>query len=47
MKPVTYFRNWGFSINEGGTPINLHIQWKNRIGFYIYFFGVRLCWWSK
>ena len=42
MKGLTYFRKWGFSINEGGTPINIHMQWKNKFGFYLYFFGKRI-----
>ena len=44
MKGLTYFRSCGLSINEGGTPINIHIQWRNKIGFYIYFFGKRISW---
>ena len=42
MKGLTYFRKWGFSINEGGTPINIHMQWNNKFGFYLYFFGKRI-----
>ena len=44
MKPVTYLRAWGFSINEGGKPINIHAQWKDRWYFYLYFFGKRIVW---
>jgi len=44
MKGITYFRPWGFSINEGGTPINICIQWTKNFGFYIYFFGLRFSW---
>jgi hypothetical protein len=42
VKGFTYFKSWGFSINEGGTPINIHVQWKNRMYFYLYFFGKRI-----
>lgn len=44
MTGITYFRCWGFSINEGGTPINIHVQWRDRFGFYLYFFGKRISW---
>ena len=44
MTPVTYFRKWGFSINEGRTPINIHIRWDYKFGFYLYFFGKRIYW---
>ena len=39
MNPVTYFRKWGFSINEGGTPINITMMWRDTLFFYMYFFG--------
>lgn len=35
-KGLTYFRPWGFSINEGGIP-NIHVSWKR--GLFVY-----LCW---
>lgn len=42
-EPVTYFRRWGFSINEGGTPANIHASWG--VGYwlfaYVYLFGLR------
>ena len=42
---ITYFCWWGFSINEGGTPVNIHISWF-RSGYwffiYFYFFGFRI-----
>jgi hypothetical protein len=49
MKSVTYFRRWGFSINEGGGPVNVHMQWRNercRLFIYLYLFGRRwsYCW---
>ena len=31
---VTYFRRWGFSINEGEFP-NIHVSWR-RDGFLFY-----------
>ena len=39
MKGITYFKRWGLSINEGGTPFNIHIRWKPYFFIYIYFFG--------
>jgi hypothetical protein len=42
--PVTYFRRWGFSINEGGGPANIHMQWNRgafRFFFYVYVLGLR------
>ena len=41
MTCATYFRSWGFSINEGGTPINVTMAWKNKPFFYLYVFGKR------
>ncbi len=36
---VTYFRWWGFSINEGGVPANIHISWmRSYYWFYFYIF---------
>lgn len=35
MKSITYFRWWGFSINEGQFP-NIHISW--RVGGYWHLF---------
>lgn len=40
--PLTYFRRWGFSINEGGGPVNLHMQWFRPwcwLFIYLYAFG--------
>jgi hypothetical protein len=42
MKPVTYFKRWGFSINEGGTPFNIHMSWNKKFFMYMYFFGKRI-----
>jgi hypothetical protein len=42
MTPITYFRSWGFSINEGGTPVNITMAWKDGLFFYLYFFGKRI-----
>lgn len=42
--PLTYFKKDCLSIHEGGTPINIHLRWCNGVGFYIYFFGLRLYW---
>lgn len=48
FQPLTYFKRWGFSINEGGTPVNLHAQWGTfcKLFVYVYFFGFRWsgCW---
>ena len=27
MKGATYLRRWGFSINEGAGPVNVHLRW--------------------
>ncbi len=40
-KGVYYFSKHGFSINEGGTPINITILWKKGLFFYIFLFGKR------
>ena len=32
--PYTYFRRYGFSINEGEFP-NIHISWRERFHFYL------------
>lgn len=45
--PITYFNKNRFSINEGGTPINIHMSWTKPIGFYIYLFGYSLHWFQK
>jgi len=37
----SYLTWYGFSINEGGTPFNCHLNWKTGF-FYIYLFGKRL-----
>jgi len=51
MNGVSYFRKWGFSINEGGTPINIHIQWFRPwtwFFIYLYIFGKRFHWtWKR
>ena len=46
MRGCTYFRRWGFSINEGSGPVNVHMSWawpKHRLGewffFYLFAFG--------
>lgn len=43
MKGVTYFRWWGFSINEGGGPVNVTAIWAGRLPkiLYVYFYGRR------
>jgi hypothetical protein len=44
MKGVTYFRWYGFSINEGGTPANITILYARpwfKFFFYVYLFGKR------
>lgn len=33
LKGVTYFRSWGFSINEGEFP-NVHLSWNKRSLFF-------------
>ncbi len=39
MKGVTYFKWWGFSINEGKGPFNIHISWfKHDYRFYVYIY---------
>jgi len=38
---MTYFKLWGFSINEGGMPVNIHMSWKHGFYFYLYFFGYK------
>ena len=47
MNTVTYFRKWGFSINEGGTPVNITMMWRDRLFFYLYFFGKRIVFGGK
>lgn len=34
MKGLTYFKRWGFSINEGVFP-NIHMTWGNGLFVYI------------
>lgn len=38
MRGMTYFRRWGFSINEGEVP-NIHVSWNicglRRFYFYL------------
>lgn len=44
MNGVWYVKLWGFSVNEGGTPMNLHMQWFRPwcwLFIYIYVFGRR------
>ncbi|WP_156436073.1 hypothetical protein [Bradyrhizobium pachyrhizi] len=33
LKGVTYFRRWGFSINEGEFP-NVHASWRSDTFFF-------------
>ena len=47
MNPVTYFRKWGFSINEGGKPVNITVAWNRRLFFYMYFFGKQIVFGGK
>lgn len=51
MNGCWYVRWWGFSINEGGKPINLHMQWLRRRDWffvYAYVFGRRFSWrWER
>lgn len=35
MKGLTYFKRWGFSINEGRFP-NIHFSWSGPFGLYFY-----------
>jgi hypothetical protein len=43
---ATYFRKYGFSINEAGTP-NIHINFRMP-GFYLYLGGnCRIYWFKK
>jgi hypothetical protein len=41
VSKTTYVSWWGFSINEGGTPINIHMNWRDGLFVYLYFFGKR------
>lgn len=43
---MTYFRWWGFSINEGSGPVNIHVSWftTHWLFFYIFAFGWRWHW---
>lgn len=44
---VWYLRWWGFSINEGGTLCNLHMQWMTEwfwFFVYVYALGYRVSW---
>lgn len=49
--PLTYFRRWGFSINEGAGPVNVHAQWNRDwcyLFFYLYVLGARFSFvWRK
>jgi len=50
MSGVWYLRWWGFSLNEGGTPVNLHMQWlRPHCWFFVYAyaFGRRANWMWK
>ena len=42
--PITYFEKWGFSINEGGGPVNIHISWNCPHKFYFYLFIYKWDW---
>ena len=51
MKGRTYFRRYGFSINEGEIP-NIHLSWNNNqsLGVYLYICltpKYRFAWTSK
>lgn len=55
VKGLTYFRRWGFSINEGAIP-NIHVSWllagSRRFYFYLALYGpVRVSfsfpWWPN
>jgi len=49
MCGVTYFRRWGFSINEGAYP-NIHVRWRygQRWGLNWYIaLSPKLKWWRK
>jgi hypothetical protein len=55
MKGITYFKRWGFSINEGALP-NLTIIWGGTIGPFFYIALTRRikwhwawprCYWNK
>lgn len=46
MKGLTYFKKWGFSVNEGAGPINLHMSWYDGLFVYVYLFGWRWSWFS-
>jgi hypothetical protein len=44
MSGLTYFAPWGFSVNEGAGPANIHAQWNRgafRFLFYVYVLGLR------
>lgn len=42
----TYFRRWGFSINEGEIP-NIHLSWRGGVYFYVCWgANRRWCWMS-
>lgn len=48
IRGVTYFRRWGFSINEGAGPLNIHVRWgRGQIGFYVYALGKRWSWFKQ
>lgn len=39
---IYYLNKNGFSINEGGTPLNITVRWDGRFFIYVYLFGLRL-----
>ena len=50
VKGETYFKRREFSINEGGTPVNIYARWcdKRRLhtdeGCYWFFIYIFVCW---
>ncbi len=47
VEGISYIRWWGFSLNEGGTPVNVHASWLRPqywLFVYVYFFGRRAHW---
>lgn len=50
MRGETWFRRYGFGINEGGTPINFVVTWNTEtlwLFVYVYAFGHRNSWMVK
>ena len=41
--PITYFKRYGFSYNEGGGPFNIHISWFDK-DYYIFFYIFIIKW---